>query len=239
MKLPPRLVPVSKEQESLFKEQRMVPRFPLPKEQIKFFLPDGEHKVFAIRDLSSNGLGISLLEPGEVLLFPVGQEYQAEIKFDQSSEIVPLIVRRSAAWSIGFEFINPNADLMARIESFLNPLMIGKSLKKVSLDLNPEVAAYGLSAWYHGANATDLYFWSDTRGGVERVLLCVGNRFAEWNTENGLRSGQMERESGDKAQLSFDNSPSGEILILAVKILEQAEVLDYRLVSFLKDQFNS
>ena len=239
MKVPPRLVPNTKEPEVLFQEQRQVPRFPLPKEQIKFLLEDSQPKVCAIRDLSASGLGISLLEHGEALLFPLGQEYLAELKLDNETFHVPLVVRRVSAWSIGFEFLGADQVLKDKITRFLNPMVIGKSLKKVSLQLNPDVADYGLSSWYHGSAGTDLYFWSDARGGIERVVLCFGDHFWEWSLENKLRTGSFEREGGNRARFAFDENPSGEMVQLAAKVLEHAEVLDYRLVSFLKDQIRA
>lgn len=239
MKVPPRLVPNASQPDALFGEQRHVPRFPLPKEQIKFLFEDGTYKVCAIRDLSANGVGISLLEHGEVLLFPLGQEYEAEIKLGTESISVRVIVRRVSAWSVGCEFLNADKVLLDKVTQFLNPMGIGKSFKKVSLDLNPEMAAYGLSAWYHGSSSTDLYFWNDTRGGIERALLCMGNQFWDWSLENKQRTGTLEREAADLMQLKFDSEPARETLHLAAKVLEHAEVLDYRLVSFLRDQMRN
>lgn len=236
MKVPPRLVPNTQEPEVLFQEQRQVPRFPLPKEQIKFFMEDEHTKVCAIRDLSESGLGISLLEHGEALLFPLGQEYQAELKLNGETYQVPLVVRRVSAWSVGFEFLHSDPDLKKQITRFLNPMMIGKSLKKIALQLNPDIADFGLSSWYHGSAGTDLYFWSDSRGGVERVLLCFGDHFWEWSLEHKQRTGSFEREGGNRARFAFDESVSPEMRELALKVLEHGEVLDYRLVSFLKDQ---
>jgi hypothetical protein len=236
MKVPPRLVPNTQASDSLFKEQRQVPRFPLPKEQVKIFMDNDYAKVCAIRDMSETGLGISLLEPGEVLLFPLGQEYNAELKLGEDTFRITLVVRRVSAWSVGLEFLHDNVDLALKIGQFLNPMVIGKSLKKVALQLNPDVADFGLSSWYHGAAGTDLYFWSDARGGVDRVLLCFGDHFWEWSLENNQRTGSFEREDGSRANFSFDLNLSAEMRALAFKILEHGEVLDYRLVSFLKDQ---
>jgi hypothetical protein len=84
-------------------EQRIVPRFPLPKEKMKFVFDDLE-KIFAVRDISLVGLGISLLEFSESLLFPLGSECEAELKLGLDPLHVKMRVTRTSAWSVGFLF---------------------------------------------------------------------------------------------------------------------------------------
>lgn len=230
-------------------EQRLVPRFPLPREQVKFFFDDFEAidgdaatkpRVFAVRDISINGIGIGLLEIGEALLFPVHSFCRAELKIAGIIVTVRLKVARIGAWSIGFVFVDLPEDIKNLISTFIHPLRIGKSMKAVAVNLAPAAFAAGISNWYHGESATDLYFWSNARGGVERVLLCMGQKFWEWDdrADNGakVRTGTLDFLETDKVDLHFDKSISQDIQGLAIKVLEHTEVLDYRLVNFLKDQ---
>src|SRR5688500_7297781 len=111
-------------------EQRNVPRFPLPKEKMKFVFGDLE-KIFAVRDISLRGLGINLLEFSESLLFPVGSECEAELKLGLDPLQVKMRVTRTSAWSIGFVFEELTPEQQEKIRSFVDPLHIGRSLKIV------------------------------------------------------------------------------------------------------------
>lgn len=216
-------------------EQRTVPRFPLPKEKMKFVFEDGE-KVFAVRDISMRGLGISLLEFGESLLFPVGYECRAELKLDVEAFLVKMRVTRTSAWSVGFQFDELDEEQQERIRAFIDPLHIGRSLQPVSKSGAPEAFLQGMSAWYHGDSGTDLFLWNDQRGGLNRALLCLGKRFWEWDSANGVATGEVQRLEGDKVALHRDVTPDPKTRQLVRKVLEHAEVLDYRLVSFLREK---
>lgn len=216
-------------------EQRIVPRFPLPKEKMKFIFEDLE-KIFAVRDISLRGLGISLLEFSESLLFPVGAECQAELKLGQESIQVKVRVKRTSAWSVGFLFEELSAEQQELIQSFVDPLHIGRSLKIVDKLGAPEAFLQGMSAWYHGDSATDLFLWNDQRGGLSRALFCLGRKFWEWEAGGSVSTGEVQREEGDKVTLSRDVTPDPKTRDMVRKVLEHAEVLDYRLASFLKDK---
>ena len=216
-------------------EQRVVPRYPLPKEKMKFVFEEGE-KVFAVRDISTRGIGISLLEFGESLLFPVGYECKAELKLDLEPLLVKMRVTRTSAWSVGFQFEDLQAEQEAQIRSFVDPLHIGRSLQMVDKRGAPDAFLQGMSAWYHGDSGTDLFLWNDQRGGLSRSLLCLGRKFWEWDSLGGVSTGEVQRLEGDKVALHRDVTPDPKTRALVRKVLEHAEVLDYRLVSFLRDK---
>ena len=212
-----------------------MPRFPLPKEKMKFVFEEGE-KVFAVRDISSRGLGISLLEFGESVLFPEGYSCKAELKIDGDPLLVKVRVARVNAWSVGFTFEDLSDEEQDRINAYVDPLHIGTSLRLVDRKGAPEAFLTGMSAWYHGDSGADFFFWNDKRGGVQKALLCVGKRFWEWQEAHGVATGEVLRQEGDKVVLHRDPTPDPKILSLMRKILENADSLDYRLVSFLKEK---
>jgi hypothetical protein len=216
-------------------ELRIVPRFPLPKEKMKFVFEDLE-KIFAVRDISLRGLGISLLEFSESLLFPIGSECEAELKLGQNPLQVKMRVTRTSAWSVGFVFEELSLEQQEKIRSFVDPLHIGRSLKIVDKLGAPEAFLQGMSAWYHGDSATDLFLWNDQRGGLSRALFCLGRRFWEWESGGTVSTGEVQREEGDRVTLSRDVTPDPKVRDMVRKVLEHAEVLDYRLASFLKDK---
>lgn len=216
-------------------ELRVVPRFPLPKEKMKFVF-DGDERVFAVRDISSRGLGISLLEFGDSVLFPEGFQWKAELKLDGEALLLNVRVTRVSAWSVGFTFEDLSADQQALIDSFVDPLHIGSSLRLVDKKGAPEAFQQGMTAWYHGDSGTDFYFWNDQRGGLHKALLCMGHRYWEWQEENGVATGDVRLEEGDKVTLHKDATPDPRTRAMVRKVLEHAEVLDYRLVSFLREK---
>lgn len=216
-------------------EQRLVPRFPLPKEKIKFLI-DGTERIFAVRDISVKGVGISLLDYGESLLFPRGFKCEAELRLDTEVLKVKLRVTRVSAWSVGFVFDGLPAEQQESINAFVDPLRIGTSLRLVDKGVAPDAFLSGMSAWYHGDSGTDLFFWNNARSGLSRALLCQGRLYWEWREDEGVATGEVDRLEGDKVVLRKDMTPDPKTRGLARKVLEHADVLDYRLVSFLKDK---
>lgn len=216
-------------------ELRVVPRFPLPKEKMKFVFDEGE-RVFAVRDISSRGLGISLLEFGESLLFPAGYICRAELKLEGEPMLVKVRVARVSAWSVGFVFEELTEEQQARVNAFVDPLHIGGSLRLVDKEGAPGAFQQGMSAWYHGDSGADLFFWSDQRGGLQKALFCLGRRFWEWQEGGGVSTGEIRREEADNVVLHRDATPDPKTRALVRKVLERAEVLDYRLVSFLREK---
>ncbi len=216
-------------------EQRVVPRYPLPKEKMKFIFDDHE-KVFAVRDISSRGIGISLLEYGESLLFPQGFLCTAELKLEGEPMFVKVRVARVSAWTVGLLFDEISPEQSERISGFIDPLHIARSLKKVDQKGAPDAFLRGMSSWYHGDSATDLFIWNGSRGGRSRALFCFGRKCWEWDESLGVSTGEMQRLEGDKVVMHKDVTPEPRTRVAVRKVLEHADVLDYRLVNFLKEK---
>ncbi|NUM88042.1 MAG: PilZ domain-containing protein [Bdellovibrionales bacterium] len=225
--------------ERTVEQQRLVPRYPLPREKVKLFFEDGE-RVFGVRDISTKGLGITLLEHGEALLFPVGFEYNLEMKLGGEPFRARAKVVRASAWAAGFVFESLGEGARARIERCTEPIRVGKSLKPVPPALlSSQTRAQGVSAWYHGDGASDLYLWFDRRGGLEKALLAVGERVWEWQNGQGVATGSLEPVEEQALKVVYDAKRNPEMLRLAAGVLEHAEVLDFRLLKFLKEQLRS
>ncbi|MGZ3649728.1 MAG: PilZ domain-containing protein [Bdellovibrionota bacterium] len=216
-------------------EQRVVPRYPLPKEKMKFVFEDLE-KIFAVRDISARGLGISLLEYGEALLFPEGYQCKAELKLDGDILRVKVRVTRVSAWTVGFVFEELTPEQQLLIDAFIDPLHVARSLKKVDQTGAPEAFLRGMSSWYHGDSGTDLFLWNGTRGGLSRALFCFGRKYWEWDEGLGVSTGEIQRMEGDKVVMHKEVTPDPRTCLSVRKVLEHAEVLDYRLVTFLREK---
>lgn len=216
-------------------EQRLVPRYPLPKEKMKFVFEEME-KIFAVRDISTRGLGISLLEYGESLLFPQGYQCMAELKLDGTPFSVRVRVARVSAWTVGFLFDELSPEQRERIDAFIDPIHVARSLKRVDQMGAPEAFLRGMSSWYHGDSGTDLFLWNGTRGGVSRALFCFGRKYWEWDEALGVSTGEMQRLEGDKVVMHKEATPDPRTRAAVRKVLEHADVLDYRLVTFLKEK---
>lgn len=216
-------------------EQRVVPRYPLPKEKIKFVFEDLE-KVFAVRDVSVRGLGISLLEYGEALLFPQGYRCHAELKLDGETLQVKVRVTRVSAWTVGFVFEELSPEQQKQLDAFIDPLHVARSLRKVDQTGAPEAFLHGMSSWFHGDSGTDIFLWSGQRGGVSRALFCFGRKYWEWDECLGVATGEIQRLEGDKVVLHKDVTPDPRTCLSVRKVLEHTDVLDYRLVTFLREK---
>lgn len=215
-------------------EKRFAPRFPLPQEEIRFHLSDHQ-RAFALRDLSLTGVAVGLLEHGEMLLFPEDSICLADLKLGEMPPFtVELEVVRRNAYSVAFRFLNIDEKTLQQLKSFLDPLLYGKSLRPVDIALTPKALAEGITKWFHGKNSTDLYLWQDERGGATKILLCLGEHFLEWRDGEGVRTGGFERTEAEEAVFTYDREINNEVLQTARKVLENAEVLDYRLVEFIQ-----
>lgn len=202
---------------------------------MKFVFEEME-KVFAVRDISALGLGISLLEYGEALLFPEGFECIAELKLENEPLRVKVRVARVSAWAVGLKFEGLSPEQREKIDAFIDPMHIAHSLKRVDQRGAPDAFLRGMSHWFHGDPATDLFLWNDSRGGVQRALYCSGRRYWEWDEAHGVSTGEMQRMEGDKVAMHKDVTPDPRTCAGFRKVLEHADVLDYRLVSFLKEK---
>jgi hypothetical protein len=220
---------------SAAQEQREVPRYPLPKEKMKFYFEELD-KVFAVRDISSKGLGISLLEYGESLLFPEGYRCKAELKLEDDPFQVQVRVMHVTAWTVGFVFEELGAEERRKVESFLDPLHVARSLRKVDQSGAPEAFLRGISSWFHGDSGTDLFLWNGAEGGISRTLFCFGRKYWEWDETLGVSTGEIQRLEGEKVVMQKDVTPDPRTCIMVRKVLEHTEVLDYRLVTFLKEK---
>ncbi len=221
--------------ESNIDQRRVVPRYPLPKEKVKFIFEEME-RVFGVRDISTKGLGITLLDHGEALLFPVGFTCNAELKLSGDPFRVKLTVKRISAWAVGFVFEDIAPEAQKAIERSIEPIRLGKSLKEVPPALASQATARGISAWYHGDGSTNLYLWFDKRGGIERALLALGDRVWDWSGEFGVRTGRLEQMEGLDMKTNYDPTVNRDTVHLASGVLENADVLDFRLTKFLREQ---
>ncbi len=216
----------------------MLPRFPLHSEQVKIHM-DSYERIFALRDISLSGMGIDLLEHGDVLLFPQAKNCDAELHFQGEWFKVELTVARNGAASVGFSFVNPSEELRQRVETFLDPIRIGQSLKQISMENAPEAFGEGITRWYHGESNADLYLCENVEEIPHRVLLTWNGLFLEWTSNDGLRTGELEHEQGSKVLLHYTEQPKHATIYQGRKILENAPVLDYRLVDLMRRHLSS
>ena len=116
------------------------------------------------------------------------------------------------------------------------PFTWGRSLRKVEPTGAPDAFLRGLTSWFHGDSGTDVFFWGGNRGGLSRALFCFGRKYWEWDDAQGVATGEIQRLEGDKVVLHREATPDPKTCKAVRKVLEHAEVLDYRLVTFLKEK---
>lgn len=219
-------------------DKRVLPRFPLQSEQVKIHF-DSYARIFALRDLSMTGMGIDLLEHGDVLLFPEGQVYSSELHLHGEWFPLQLRVARNGAASVGFSLVDPSDDLRERIERFLDPIRIGRSFKKISMENAPEAFGEGITCWFHGESNSDLYLCESADGQLYRFLLTWNGLFCEWSDPDGLRTGELEHAQGSRVLLHYEAQVKHSTIYQGRKILENASILAYRLADQMQRHMSS
>ena len=212
--------------------RRVLPRFPLHSEQVKIHLESYE-RIFVLRDVSLSGMGIDILEHSDILLFPEKKIFQGKLHLQGDWFQVELKVERNGVASVGFSFQDPSDELRKRIEDFLDPILIGKSIKQISMENAPEAFGEGITSWYHGESNSDLYLCENAEGQPFRVLMTGNGLFLEWVNSEDLRTGELEHEQGSKVLLHYDANARHSTTYQGRKILENTPILDYRLVDLI------
>lgn len=211
---------------------QQLPHHPLQVETIKLTTEKGE-KVFPVRHLSKSGLALDLLELGDEQLF-LEKEYQGEFHTEGTACKLVLKIDERRSHCAHFSFIRPNPQIEKAMDFLLNPARIGKSLKHVPVGIIPE--ASGMSYWYHGAMASDLFVWGEIEKGISHALLCWNSFFLEWTPNQEHQTGTSVKSKEDRISLQYHDSPLHHIIYEGKKILEKAHSVDSRLVEFLLAQ---
>lgn len=162
-------------------ERRRVPRLSLASEQFRL-AENG--KIFSVDDLSIEGMGLSLIEREDLILFPPGRVVSGDLHIGDEKVHVDLHIKTIHGKTVGCRF-QELSDLAKRsLEVFLDPNRLGKLLKSMPAHQEERVI------WYHGPGTTDLIIWKGPDRISRRFVLYVYGSFVQWDREEGLISGR-------------------------------------------------
>lgn len=165
-----------------FGERRRRPRLNLAAEQFRLA---ANGKVFSVVDLSTEGMGLRVLDRTDFLLFPVAMRIEGTLKLKGSKYPVKARVARLGIDLVGCEFLELAPEAQSAIGRFLDPEVLGREIK-------PIPAGDGGTLWYHGPSGTDLYLVRGMDGQYRRMTIYVLGSFVQWDVELGLATGSTE-----------------------------------------------
>ena len=164
------------------KERRRLPRLNLAGEQFRL-AQNG--KIFAVVDLSPQGMALRLIDPEDLRIFSIAAVIQGQLNIRREKFPVTARVRNVRTDTIGCEFENLAGETVAALKRFLDPDALGQELR-------PIPASGQSTLWYHGPSGTDLLLWRGIDGQYQRLTLYVQGTYIQWETEPGVTTGRTE-----------------------------------------------
>tara|TARA_Y100000590_G_scaffold458432_1_gene613130 strand:- start:2901 stop:3545 length:645 start_codon:yes stop_codon:yes gene_type:complete len=147
-------------------------------------------KIFSISNLSQNGMAFHLLDPEDGIHFTMGAVLEGCLNLHGEKVSVEAKVVRVSSEEIGCEWSNLSPGSLTLLESFLDPIRLGRSLK-------PMLSA-GEMIWFHGPSGTDLLLHSDSKGELVRILLYLYQSYLLWEPDRKETGSYFfEKEEGE------------------------------------------
>jgi hypothetical protein len=173
-------------------ERRRLPRVSLSTEQFRLAT---NGKVFAVADLSRDGMAIRLLNLEDRVLFPIGSTVDGLLNLGRRKHRVFASVRNLRGDHVGCEFTSLEAEFRQELDRWLHPADLGQSLR-----LMPTPVGMGSGQfdwiWFHGRGGTELLAklpqgWGDFQGQMPEKMLVVlwGAQYVEWSISTGVVTG--------------------------------------------------
>lgn len=206
-------------------ERRRIPRLSLSGTQFRL---QANGKVFAVADLSDGGMALQVLDPADLVLFPVGMKLEGKLNLSGEKHRVTAKVRHLGTDLVGCEFEELEGTVRKALNQALSPASMGHELRLI-----PSSSQQG-ALWYHGPFGTDLLLWRDANGDLTRIrLFCLG-QYIQWESADGLSTGRT-RHSYEQSEmhgvvrfetmlLEPDSSPDSEKLEIAKTLILSSNV---------------
>jgi hypothetical protein len=161
-------------------ERRRLPRLNFSGEQFRL---NQNGKIFAVVDLSRQGMALRVIDPEDFRVFSVGAAVQGQLNIGREKFPVNARVRNLRPDSIGCEFEALSDVTEIALKKFLDPDSLGQELR-------PIPSAGQSTLWYHGPSGTDLLLWRGTDGQYRRLTLYVQGSYIQWEADVGVTTGE-------------------------------------------------
>ena len=176
-------------------ERRRIPRVALPSEQFRLA---SNGKIFAVADLSFNGMALRLLASDDRVLFPIGAPIEGWLNIDRRKHRVNAVVRNIRGEYVGCEFSQIASQVHAELKRWLDPEELGQALR-----LMPTPVGFGGAGfewiWHHGRSGTAVFgkmglgIDGAQREVLERVVVVLwGTQFVEWSIGSSPSTGAVK-----------------------------------------------
>jgi hypothetical protein len=215
----PNLEVISKADPQEGLERRRLPRLNLSGEQFRL-LQNG--KVFAVTDLSSEGMAFRVIDSADLALFTVGAEINGSLKLGELKYPFLARVRHERSDLVGcqFEWLGPG--LEQALARYLDPARLGK-------ELQPAPPPEGGTIFYHGPSGTEFILVRQADGSYQRFTVHVLGSIIQWERSGGLMTGiagASRERSDNRGSIRFetlllraDSKPDPKKLEIAKQLL--------------------
>lgn len=190
--------------------------------------------VASVRNVSVRGCWLIFNSPVERGKINAGQIFVASLAVDDFP--IPLqveVVRVASDREVAVRFKPPFPRELERLEKFLEPRCLGRSLREIDRAKLQKNQQKGLR-WFQGVNETHLFCWTEpeTKQVTQQQLVFL-DRVVEWKEGFLVRTGMIRPDEktaqGDlgwvKSELmDFDATPDSSTLHQAKTLLESSRI---------------
>ena len=172
-------------------EQRRVPRLTLSSELFRVVKINNEPliKTFSLADLSTGGLGLTLLSEEDQTLFRLGAKVVGHLSLAKQKFLVEATVKHVSGTRIGIHFERTEPVLQNALQNFLHPANLGADFKWIP------IAEEGLS-WYHGTLGTELLLRGSHESLIADWIFYAGESYVQWDEVEGFVTGRTLEAAG-------------------------------------------
>jgi hypothetical protein len=196
---------------------------------------DNENFITAeVKNVSIRGGAVVFQNADDKKSAPLGKTFLAYLGVNDLS--VPLtieVVREIGDLCVGVKFKPPFPRELERLEKFLEPRCLGRSLREIDSEKLQKTPKKGLQ-WFQGVNETSLFSWANPESNdiVQQQLVFLG-LIVEWKQTGGVKTGRVMSDQliaeGDKGWvqaelLEFDAKIDKAVIEQALSLMESAPI---------------
>ena len=195
-------------------EKRVLPRFPFSFLTFKGNGPEG-NKVFEVKDISYNGMRLSLKDGGHTYI--TGSNIVGCVHWKGETLDTEGTVKWVSGHNLGVEF-NVNDAFKKNIREFLGVENILKGLRAIHnspLDID---LPSNLKYWLRSDGKFEVFIWRHNDGEISKFQILFLDFFVEWQDGKGLKTGSVINsknidsplENEGELLFEFEDSCDGE-----------------------------
>lgn len=177
--------------------------------------------------------GRLVLENPEAAELMLGQRLQSVLVVDGADVPLTLEVKRVVGrGEAGVRFIPPFPKELERLERFLEPRCLGRSLREIDATALQETSDKRLR-WFQGVNETGLFSWFAANGRIVQQQLVFLDNVVEWTGMGPVRTGRVKADVAEAGPgwvrselLEFQADVDPAVLAQARIVLESSLIED-------------